>query len=270
MMSAYNQREDLFVPNNDAQQGSALSVLNLVGPYLEELVKEEQLGHRAQVVLHQLAVQVCRICQHDPFDYPDHEHPALTLLKTIARIARLSGPKFEPGDALYTTLMESIAVLRVRNMTAYDVLTRANADLEHVMKLAKMRAPLDQKFIQSPPGRLSDAKMIAALLIIRHCYRFDVYDSLLYFSLTDWLAMIVVTQLVFGAGSPQFKLCDRMTFALFYLSCGEEGPQREALSRFLPSKLQQHIQSLPPQHMGHDLNFSTLHKQVALLTGLRP
>lgn len=243
--------------------------LSLLGAYLEELIREEGLCHRAQVIVHQLSAPIYLLCAGDVSFFTYREHPARCLFQNIARIAKLCGPRFEPGDALFHTLIESIRILKSKRLNSMNVLVRVNADLEHVLKLAKIRAPAAQRQTDGESGEITDAKMIASLLIIHQCHRFDVSNALLYFSLTDWLSMIVVTFIQKGRDSDELRLCERMTFLLFYLGTGIKSAKRRSLQHYVSEKLKKHLGELEQYCLGHKVDFNSLHSKVVLLIGLR-
>jgi len=252
-------------PKNDNVHG-----LSLLAAFLEELIREEKLNHRTQVLLHRVASTVCMLAGGDERMFEDREHPARQIFEIIAQISKLSGDKFVPGDTLYATLIESVSALRGRKLSGIHTLNRVRADLVHVLKLAKMRAPLGVRGSVMKSGDMADAKTIAALLIVRQCNRFDVSDELLYFVLSDWLALMVVIVLKHGRESKALKEADRLTFMLLYLTSSTKGSQQRGKMRvYLPQKLRLLTKSLGAECEGHSLEFASLLSNVNVFINAR-
>lgn len=242
--------------------GISLITLDLLAALLEELIRENNVCERAQLIMFRIAGPICALAEGEPDFLINRAHPARQIFELVAAIAKLSGDRFSPGDALYKTTLESIQSLQVKRFSADKTLAQVSADLMHVHRLARIRAPIALKRARVSTSELTDAKMIASLYIVKHCDRFDVSEALLYFVLTDWLALMVVTVLQTGQYSDEVKELDRLTFMLLYMATQKTEPKHEVFFQFFPRKLKQHILSLESDCHGHKVNFKGILAQV--------
>ena len=243
----------------------SLTTLHLLSAFLEELIREEQLDHRAQVLLHRVSMPICQLAGSDPQMFCNPTHPARKIFDAIVRIAKLSGPLFGPGDMLFRTLMESIKTLRAQKYDGMACLERVNSDLQHIVKLAYMRAPIDLKQAPSRSGELAEAKITAALLVMRHATTFTPGNTLLYFTLTEWLELLVLAMMQFGREKSFLRELDRMTFMLFYLSCNTGSPRYRSLAKGLDEKIDALQKRLDGECMGQPVNMAELRRSLEKL-----
>lgn len=255
-----------FEIDNDvvaSTQGLSRHSLNLLNTYLHELVKEENLSHSAEVLLRRAAVPVCALAGDDEHFLSSKDHPARKIIDTIVKIAKAAGPAFTPGHALYQTVKESIDRMRSsETKNSLQTLHQILADLESVLKLAFIRIRADVRRDANNAGAISGAKIHAALIIHNHARRFNCDDTVLYFSLTNWFELIVMTLLQWGTGSTQAKSVDRLTFTFFYLACRYAGNKHERLLDYLLLKLDELIDSLAPTYRGNAADFYTLRDEI--------
>ncbi len=240
--------------------------LQLLNTYIRELVREAQLGQRAELTLQRLSLTLFAMSGASEAMLCDRQHPARSILDTTARIAQLSKEQFEPGQALYQTLQESLRVLRSARIKAEDALVRVNADLQHVLKLAKIRASSDARTQADELGKVSHAKLLASSMIMRHSQRGPTRSALLYFALTDWLEMLTVTILKNGEHSKAVKTADRLTLALFYLNASDDRRRKASLRAFLEKNLPAHVAQLGWTCLGHPIELRPLVAKARALT----
>lgn len=255
----------LYLDKTSPQPSSRLSVeaLSVLDAYLDELIKEEQLSHNAQVLIRRIAPPLCLLANSVEDLFRSLDHPAHGVLNTIVKIAKLSGEGFVPGDALYQTVLESINTLKSQNYSSFDALVRVKADLKHVLKLAKIRAPAAARESADYAGEISAAKVIASLMVLGHARRFETSDEMIYFCLTQWFELIVVTVLQTGQESRTVKELDRLTFTLFYLNSGRAETKHEVFLSYLLPKLDELTRTLAPTCMGHEVDFGLLRQNLS-------
>ncbi|MBX2849701.1 MAG: hypothetical protein KTR16_15365, partial [Acidiferrobacterales bacterium] len=240
-----NQMSAYFI--NDTQQEVlprlelSVEALNLLNTYLDEVIHEEDLSHAAQIILRRVATPVCALADsiEDLFIYEDH--PARKILDTTVKIAKLCGDNFGPGEALYQTVSESIKDLRSKRVNRHNTLVRLQGDLDSVFRLALIRVPAATREEAKHAGTVSSAKIIAALMVVGHGQRFDAGYKLLYFALTEWFELVVVTILQCGADSEPVKELSRLTFTLFYLDSGRAAEKHRIFMQYLLPKLDELI-----------------------------
>jgi hypothetical protein len=257
-------------PTRAAPLDEALSAttLSLLSTFINGLIEEESLGDRAQIVMHKVAMPICQLAGNDPQMFINAHHPARQIFESIVKIAKLSGPDFGPSDMLFKTLMESIETLRASKLDRRTCLERVNSDLEHIVKLAYMRAPFERKQGKNDTaGPLTEAKITAALIVVRHANRVSSNNTILYFALTQWLELLVISLLKHGKSTKKLQGLDRMTFLLFYLNSKKLDRKQMKLARNLIQKTQLLAQSLGGECLGFPVNLSLIHRKVARLLG---
>lgn len=256
---------NVYLKSTPSQPSAQLSVeaLSVLNTYLDALIQEESLNHSAQVLIRRIAPPLCLLANSVEELFRSPNHPARGILNTIVKIAKLSGDGFIPGDALYQTVTESINTLKAKNYSSFDTLESVKADLDHVLKLAKIRAPASARESAHYVGDISAAKVIASLMVLRHARRFETSDEMLYFCLTQWLELIVVTVLQTGQESGTVKELDRLTFTLFYLNTGKAGSKRKVFLAYLLPKLDELTETLAPTCMGHEADFRLLRQNLS-------
>jgi hypothetical protein len=241
------------------------TTLHMLSTFLDELVQEEALGFRAQMVLHRVATPICLLANGDTSMFYNNQHPARQIFDSIVQIAKLSGEEFGPGDMLFKTLMESIKNLQANNVAGIKCLERVSSDLKHIVKLARIRAPIDKKQNLGSTGAITEAKIKSALLVVQQANKFVVSNVVLYFSLTQWLELLTIAMLKFGAEKKSVSQLERMTFLLFYLSSGKAGVKLESLSKHLFAQIQALSEKLGDECLGHQVDVKKLHQKVEKL-----
>lgn len=245
-----------------SEEKLSLHELSLLNTYLDELVKEEGLSLSAEIILRRIAVPVSKLAGSVKALFASREHPARKTIDTTVKIAKLSGPSFVPGEALYQTVIESITILRAKRFNGLVTLQRVQEDLESVLRLATIKKTKNRTQDFGETGSISSAKIVAALMIVAHVRRFDVDDKLLYFALTEWFELAVVTVLQCGSESRELKELDRMTFIFLYLASGRSGAKHGSFLAMLLPKLDELIGKLDPVCMGHAANFDALRRHL--------
>lgn len=253
-----------FGSDSESEVAIPGALMQLLATFIAELSHEEQLSHQTQVLLYRIMPSVCMLANGDPQILYKRDHPVRQIFDAIVYVSKASQEKFRPGDTLYKTVIESIANLKRKNINGMDCLVRVNADLQHVVKLAKIRAPIAFKRENGDGvlGQITEAKIRAALIISQQSTRFSISETLLQFALSDWLELISVA-LVKHDHDPRIATeLERMTFLLFYLSTSSNAPKVIALRDRLMKQLRLIINSLGTSCLGHAVDFSVLESRV--------
>jgi hypothetical protein len=240
------------------------ALMQLLATFIAELSYEEQLSHETQVLLYRIMPSVCMLAKGDPKILYRRDHPVRQIFDAIVYISKASQEKFRPGDTLYKTVIESIANLKRKNIDGMDCLVRVNADLQHVVKLAKIRAPIafKRQSNEGATGKITEAKIRAALIISQQSTRFTINETLLQFSLSEWLELLSVTLVKHDHDARIATELERITFLLFYLCTSESAPNVIALRDRLMRQLRLIIKSLGQTCLGHPLDFAPLERKV--------
>lgn len=232
--------------------------LDLLNTYLDELIREEALNHSAEIMLRRIASPVCALAGSVEGLFRGGDRSAKGIIDCAVKIAKLSGSGCVPSGALQQTVIESIGMLRSKHVSREKILLQVHADLKSVLRLALIKVPAVAREDAANAGRISSAKIVAALMVVGHARRFDLDDELLYFSLTQWFELLVVTILQCGADSRAVKDVDRLTFTLFYLGSGSSGKKKNSFLKYFVPQLDELLDTLAPTCMGHATNFGQL------------
>jgi len=256
---------------NDSDSEVAIpgALMQLLATFIAELTREEQLSQETQVLLYRIMPSVCMLAKGDPQILYRRDHPVRQIFDAIVYISKASQEKFRPGDTLYKTVIESISNLKRKNIDGMDCLVRVNADLQHVVKLAKIRAPIAFKRAadESSMGQITEAKIRAALIVSQQSTRFTLSEPLLQFALSDWLELLSVTLVKHDHDTRIATELERMTFLLFYLCSSSTAPNVVALRDRLMRQLRLIIRSIGRSCLGHPVDFVPLqHAVLSLIT----
>ncbi|MFT7560447.1 MAG: hypothetical protein ACI93R_002367 [Flavobacteriales bacterium] len=256
--------ELLATPKTNVIQDESLSQasLHLLAAFIEELIQEEQLGHRAQVLLHRIATPIFMLAGGNTQTFYDRNYPGRQIFDAIILISKLSGKDFSPSDMLFKTLLESIKTLKSRKIDGLACLKRVNTDLQHIVKLARIRAPIDKKHGLAETGKITEAKIKAALMVVHQANRFSTSDIILYFSLTQWLELLTIVMLKYSQNKTIMTTAERLTFLLFFLAANPNSPKYSSLYKQLDEKLKILIPLVGKECLGHCLHISSLHLKV--------
>ena len=237
----------------------SLHVLNV---YLDELVSAEYVGANTEVMLRRIAPLLCSLAGGVEVVFAEAAHPARDIMESLVKVGRLTHDSLVPGESLFQTIVESIDTLKRQPRDKLRTLSAVRQDLAHAMKLAMIKAPASARSEVDSAGRLSAAKIHASMLIMRHARRFSADDALLYFSLTQWLELVVVLATEYGIESAEVKNIERATFTLFYLDSDQVGARRQSFLKLLLASLDESLKAAPQICMGHPCDFSHLRSNL--------
>lgn len=243
---------------------TSLHVLNV---YLDELTRAEHVGPNTEIMLRRIAPQLCALSGSVEKIFEQPDHPARSILESLLKVGKLTNDSLVPGEGLFQTISESMDVLKRQPKDKQRTLLAVRQDLEHAIKLAKIKAPAAVRTEVDSAGSISAAKIHASLLIMRHARRFSASDALLYFSLTQWFELVVVLVLEYGVESPEVKNIERATFTLFYLDSDQVGKRRKSFLKLLLESLDESLSVAPTSCMGHSCSF--IHLRTHLFQYLR-